>query len=1383
MAKAEAEIRAQGNEPIGIPVEPEPFDAKLEAVVEEARSEAAADPIDIPLDLPGFDAKLEAAVEQARIFVTDSGGITIPVYANASLVSFERVQAAAQMLADAHPVQIPVDVNAGSIAGTIAKVDALTAATDALGASAGRAYGVWGALGTQIPLFSGMGVAGIMKTVAAWHLLADVAIEFGAVAIPALIATGTFGVAAAGDIGDMYTHFQNILTITDAMRENMAPLTGGLTAMQNAVKPEVYQLAGEAIDTMSNKMGVFRQLAAGTGTVLDQLGARAEVAISSSGMNVFLKNATSDLQVLGTTIGNVFGIFGNLLKSMPGYAQIISNAIEHATGALEDITSSGIAQGAIKTGLAFHGAAIYIGLAATAFGSLARGGLTVAGNLLEKASVAALRFGSAGEAASGSLMGISAAAAEAAALPWAWIGVAAAGAALLAYRFVEAGDAADSFNAKINAAVAAAPLSQTLAVISDGLQMTQSRLGTASLQMHQFSGATLAVGKALAPVAPGLHDVSAAFAKVGDFIDSGLNVPLHALSFGFLNLSTNMGAASRGSAEAAASAVHDYEAYKNEVASLDQQSVTFRSHLAQLGVAFGGTAQAMGILTAAGITSAQMTSKSASSWAQVMAQVQATTVAYQDMGQTGGVLGADMNALDIAASEQATAMSKLNQAWDSTIGIVSGGQSAFITFQQDMLSVNQSFQQTGGTSRTVTETFAAASKAAKAAGATMTGLNAASLQLRSTWQTAYGGASTLIDSLRMMSSVSPGGFPSVTQALKDSIAELMGFGKQAPQTRTELVQLAQELDPAITNFSQLTKWLGNTKDAGKNLNDLVAKMGGNLQDLAADAGSLSASMQSDVSAQFDAARLKASGANTAITNLANAMSKTGATARSIVPQEDAAYEAFRKSGMGAQAAQSMVEAMTGAIFKIPLTHKTKLTADNSQAMSTIQSTQAAIDNMHGKVINITVALGGNPAIGRGVTLTGPHKATGGVIPGYAPGVDSVPAVLSPGEGVLVPEAVRGIGGPSAIHALNRKYGGARVTRGNKTGAFATGGVTSQATFTYPNDQFIINIAMPATEVRTSPYTAGHLSGLTAAQEKAAFAAGKKLADEFAARSLNTVAAIKDYTKQAIAEIDKYYKGHEATRLTSAIESQSKAMQALATKYQTLQTTISAMKTYAANITSNLASSYSDLSNITAPTDALGNPAPVTGTYIAQQLQSKLATLRLFLAAIGKLSKDKLGKTLIAQVIALGPDEGLQYADAILAGGSSLISQLNSIEGSITSTETQIGQEAADIQYGQDISKGFLSGLTADSAKLVTEMHKLGDEIAKELAKDLGVPLKDVKLGLPKAAPKKKEPEKGPIKAPKPAATVNVTFTGTQYPSPVQVANLKQELALALATAP
>ncbi|AZU97390.1 tape measure domain-containing protein [Thermobifida phage P318] len=71
---------------------------------------------------------------------------------------------------------------------------------------------------------------------------------------------------------------------------------------------------------------------------------------------------------------------------------------------------------------------------------------------------------------------------------------------------------------------------------------------------------------------------------------------------------------------------------------------------------------------------------------------------------------------------------------------------------------------------------------------------------------------------------------------------------------------------------------------------------------------------------------------------------------------------------------------------------------------------------------------------------GPEKkAEGGVIPGYAPGVDSVPALLSPGEGILRPEVVRRLG----VHTINAWNRAAMAGRLSSIPRFATGGVVGQ----------------------------------------------------------------------------------------------------------------------------------------------------------------------------------------------------------------------------------------------------------------------------------------------------------------------------------------------------
>ena len=83
----------------------------------------------------------------------------------------------------------------------------------------------------------------------------------------------------------------------------------------------------------------------------------------------------------------------------------------------------------------------------------------------------------------------------------------------------------------------------------------------------------------------------------------------------------------------------------------------------------------------------------------------------------------------------------------------------------------------------------------------------------------------------------------------------------------------------------------------------------------------------------------------------------------------------------------------------------------------------------------------------GLSLTLPtvpriaEYAGGGIVPGYSPGHDTIPAMLSPGEAILVPELVRQIG-PSRIIAANyaaskRRPGG---TPGKAPTGFSGGGI-------------------------------------------------------------------------------------------------------------------------------------------------------------------------------------------------------------------------------------------------------------------------------------------------------------------------------------------------------
>jgi TP901 family phage tail tape measure protein len=134
------------------------------------------------------------------------------------------------------------------------------------------------------------------------------------------------------------------------------------------------------------------------------------------------------------------------------------------------------------------------------------------------------------------------------------------------------------------------------------------------------------------------------------------------------------------------------------------------------------------------------------------------------------------------------------------------------------------------------------------------------------------------------------------------------------------------------------------------------------------------------------------------------------------------------------------------VKRVPGTKKVTISVPPGVPRSQVASIQAAIDNLHGKKITNTVRTLYFDSVAK--KAHGPyaaqyradggmiHAANGAVVPGYAPRRDVVPAMLSPGEGILVPEAVRALGGPKAIAMLNRwgRYG--------TVAAFADGGTVA-----------------------------------------------------------------------------------------------------------------------------------------------------------------------------------------------------------------------------------------------------------------------------------------------------------------------------------------------------
>jgi hypothetical protein len=640
-------------------------------------------------------------------------------------------------------------------AGALGVQSTAARASGASAVVAGRGwYGLWGILGRKVTLFGGaFGGTAMIGSIAVWHLLAEVILETAAVLIPASIALAAWGEAASQGVQLIYQRFTNLETVVQGTGQWLAPFTGGLQRAQNAANPQVYELLGDAIEVAGKKSGDFAKLSQATGTVVDQLGERITAALTSGGLDKFMANAVPDLSKLGNLFGNLFGVIGNLLNAVPGYAEKLLTLGVAISGVLEWVTR--VAEPFIAFGLAMHGAIIWIGLLVSA-AVLVEG--VLAGWFVELVALGIEMVQVAGDA------GLFAAAmvlVDATGGPIVWIAAALAGLAFLAaelFRTRSAGNAlASSFQSQIDSAPsitaafddigeAQAAMTQQVAISAKALNETQK---TGVIGSTRFGDA--------------ISGVTAQYQK----------------QYG--QLTSNQQALNSFNAQADLSA----------------------QRLGVLAVRYGGVGAALGLLNAAGITEAQWQDKSAAGWLLILNEVQALALGYEAMGQKAGTLGNDLNVLDKVGGEALTDMQKLNTAWQQQTALVTGSQEGFDTYAQGLATLSSA-------QTTAVNTLGKYSDTVKLAGGVMDGLSPSSIALNQAFADQVTNTDALISTWRSAGIVS-GQF---TTGVKAAIEPLMRYAAGSQDATAMLVSLAEEAGyQGPVSFKALTAWLGKVHDA------------------------------------------------------------------------------------------------------------------------------------------------------------------------------------------------------------------------------------------------------------------------------------------------------------------------------------------------------------------------------------------------------------------------------------------------------------------------------------------------------------------------------------------------------------------------------------------
>jgi SLT domain-containing protein len=580
---------------------------------------------------------------------------------DASLAEIRTKLAALQTLTN-------IDLSVSGVAGALAGLEAVRVAQEAVVQESNRMVIQAGIVGT---FFQNWGTV--------IHWLVAGGSELAAVALPA-----TFAAIAGAAV--MYQGVvERVIPRTDALRTTMEALgpafgkTSGdilgtghaLQTAQDAANPIAWSILGDAIDVARAKAGIFANTGLQVARVVQEFAARIAVDLTGAmgdRLTGLLDKAVQDLTQLGQVFGNLGHAILNFASDMPGLAEVLLRVLDAASQFILWVSNLPpwliTAAMAIEEFLRWGGLLVdIVGRMVLAFGSLSIvetvapmiGGLGEALVGLtrdeEGASVGMLGFGK------NVLMLL-------ATTPAGWAILAAGAIGTLVVMLARAKDGTDNWIASQDQMISKA---SQYVVINDTVQ---SLVNT---------------NQALATAQQNLNTKTSQWAAI---------------------------------ASGAQSAVDELKAQHQ---LLNSEIVTETSNVGYISTTYGVTfTQALAIAQAAGVNLTKSLTDNSNAAAIARQQILGLVTGYISIGQTGGALGASMNAVSYQTTLQNTDVSKLNQAWDQYFQILTGGTGGLASFMGDLQQItqnvtNQLTSQAKTANTAITSSSSAAVKQAQAA--------------------------------------------------------------------------------------------------------------------------------------------------------------------------------------------------------------------------------------------------------------------------------------------------------------------------------------------------------------------------------------------------------------------------------------------------------------------------------------------------------------------------------------------------------------------------------------------------------------------------------------------------------------------------------------------
>ncbi len=441
----------------------------------------------------------------------------------------------------------------------------------------------------------------------------------------------------------------------------------------------------------------------------------------------------------------------------------------------------------------------------------------------------------------------------------------------------------------------------------------------------------------------------------------------------------------------------------------------------------------------------------------------------------------------------------------------------------------------------------------------------------------------------------------------------------------------------------------------------------------------------------------------------------------------------RVAARGARQAAADAVDVANKIKAIP-NARPQITVEKAQAVAAIAQVTANLAAVQSKTIYLNVVR----------NEQGSKNASGGYITGPGTGTsDSIPAWLSNGEYVIRAAAVQryGVNTFHRLNALNFAKGGevkkelkqskAEAARQNRIAAQAErrglsdlvltylGGMSSKAALkalATMSDGALGKSARRASAVgRLQERRQSARDAQRQAQEDAAAAAEE--AAQAAAEAAERERSAQESVRAAIEETAASYRSFasiattEVGDVTAAQEKLTTAEDAVAAARRKFDLAGNARDRAAA--AKELAEAEKNLT--TAQRERNNVSDKVTSGSIRANMAGKLTKLKGFAAAVKQLKANGLNATTLADILSMGPDQGYDYAKALLDGG---ISDLNALQADITATSADLGLFSAGVNSASATAIGMANaaagGLRLDLVPAPVTLNLNGREIATAL---------------------------------------------------------------------